>query len=53
MAANTRGSSATHFLNVDLDIYSRSDLQPLVDGFGRKVSVMYVGKLKGKYLQNC
>jgi hypothetical protein len=40
---------ATHFLNVDLDIYSKSDLQPLADGFGRKVTVMYVGKLKGTY----
>jgi hypothetical protein len=49
MAENTRGSSATQFLNVDLDIYSRSDLRPLIDGFGRKVTVMYAGKLKGKY----
>ncbi len=41
--------AATHFLNVDLDIYSRSDLQPLVDGLGHKVAVLYVGKIKGRY----
>jgi len=49
VAANRRGSSATQFLNVDLDIYSRSDLRPLIDGFGRRVTVMNSGKLKGKY----
>jgi len=30
MAARKDDSSATHFLNVDLDIYSMYDLQPLV-----------------------
>jgi len=41
--------SDTHFLNVDLDIYSRSDLQPLVKHLGRKVHVLYVGRARAKY----
>lgn len=39
----------SHFLNVDLDIYSKSDLQPLVDAFGGKVSVLYVGRFRRSY----
>jgi hypothetical protein len=42
-------SDETHFLNVDLDIYSRSDLQPLVDAFGKKVVVLYVGRIRRTY----
>src|SRR5829696_8586239 len=34
----------TTFLNVDLDIYSKFDLQPLVTALGQKVIVMYVGR---------
>jgi hypothetical protein len=41
--------SATHFLNVDLEISSQHDLQPLVDALGRKVRVPYVGREHGKY----
>lgn len=37
----------THFLNVDLDPYSRRDLQPLVKSLGANVIVMYAG-LEGK-----
>jgi hypothetical protein len=40
---------ATHFLNVDLDIYSTHDLQPLVKRFGRRVIVLYVGRVRRKY----
>jgi hypothetical protein len=36
----------THFLNVDLDIYSKRDLQPLVDRVGRKVRVLFAGREK-------
>jgi hypothetical protein len=32
------------FLNVDLDVYSRYDLQPLVNGFGKKVIALYIGR---------
>jgi len=39
----------THFLNVDLDIYSRSDLQPLVSAFGEKVDVLFLGREKRSY----
>jgi hypothetical protein len=42
-------SLVTHFLNVDLDIYSKRDLQPLVDRFGRKVFSLYVGRQGGKF----
>ena len=33
-----------HFLNVDLDIYSKSDLQPLVIALGDRVFVLYLGR---------
>jgi hypothetical protein len=36
----------THFLNVDLDIYSKADLQPLVTALGKKVFVLYVGRIR-------
>jgi hypothetical protein len=36
----------TKFLNVDLDISSKADLQPLVSAMGRKVSLSFVGRVK-------
>ena len=39
----------TEFLNVDLDIYSKHDLQPLVDRLGKKAPPLYVGRERGKY----
>jgi len=42
-------SSTTHFLNVDLDIYSRADLQPLVAALGNKVFALYVGRDNRSY----
>jgi hypothetical protein len=39
-------SKATHFLNVDLDIYSKRDLEALVTALGKKVIVLYVGRLR-------
>jgi hypothetical protein len=41
--------SATHYLNVDLEIYSKRNLQPLAKGFGRKVFVLYVGREYRKF----
>ena len=42
-----RGDPAiTHFLNVDLDIYSKADLRPLVTALGKKVMVLYVGRIR-------
>ncbi len=38
----------TMFLNVDLDILSRHPLEALVAAFGRKVSILHVGK-EGKH----
>ena len=49
MASIEDGSSTTHFLNVDLDIYSRFDLQPLVSGLGRKVIALHVGREGRRY----
>ena len=42
-----RKAPDAQFLNVDLDVYSKSDLQPLVDGFGKKVIPLYVGRDRG------
>ena len=46
MAAN---ADVTHFLNVDLDLYSRSNLEPLVAAMGTKVNVLYMGRHKRTY----
>jgi len=37
-------SKATTFLNVDLDLYSRSNLQPLVAALGQRVFTLHVGR---------
>jgi hypothetical protein len=41
--ADTFEEEATKFLNVDLDIFSKARLEPLVTAFGDKVWVHYVG----------
>ena len=33
----------THFLNVDKDLYSKSDLEPFVAALGKRVIVLYLG----------
>lgn len=43
------GEEGTHFLNVDLDIFSRARLDPIVDAFGEKVFVLHVGKWGRRY----
>jgi hypothetical protein len=47
MNANTQGT--THYLNVDLDLYSEWNLQPLVTAMGKKVYVLYIGRHKRTY----
>jgi len=42
-------NDTTRFLNVDLDIYSISDLQPLVTALGDSVSGLYVGRTRRTY----
>jgi hypothetical protein len=37
------------FANVDLDIHSKSDLQPLVDGLGDEVIDLFVGRVRRTY----
>jgi hypothetical protein len=39
----------TCFLNVDLDICSSSNLQPLVDALGKEVIEMFVGRVRRTY----
>lgn len=42
-------AEATEFLNVDLEVYSKSDLQPLADAMGEKVIALFVGRIKRTY----
>jgi hypothetical protein len=42
MQANA--SDQNFFLNVDLVLYSRTDLQPLVSAMGERVIVLYLGR---------
>lgn len=39
----------TRFLNVDLDVFSASPLQPLAEAFGDRVSVLHVGRHGRRY----
>jgi hypothetical protein len=39
----------THFLNVDLEVFSRAPLDGLVAAFGEKVDVLHVGKWGRRY----
>jgi hypothetical protein len=46
----SKGRAAdTHFLNVDLDIYSTCDLQPLLTALGTTVIVLQIGRIKRTY----
>ena len=33
-----------HFINADLDLYSRSDLRPLVTALSRRICVLHMGR---------
>jgi hypothetical protein len=37
------------FMNVDLDIYSKTNLQPLVDALGSSIIEMWVGRVRRTY----
>jgi hypothetical protein len=41
--------ATTEFLNIDLDLWSKSPLEPLVKAFGRKVLILRVGKERREY----
>ena len=48
--------SETHFINVDLDIWSKRSLAPLVEAFGSKVFLLHEGwedPLYGAHLEMC
>jgi hypothetical protein len=49
MGMVTRTDNTTKFLNVDLDIFAKFDLQPLAAALGRKVNVLYAGRERGLY----
>lgn len=44
-----RDDNTTEFINVDLDLASRSDLQTLLTALGRKVHVLFAGRVGRKY----
>jgi hypothetical protein len=46
---NENTQRTIHFLNVDLDLYSKSNLQPLVTAMGEMVSVLHIGRHKRTY----
>ena len=48
-AAGSFDEEATNFLNVDLDVYSESRLEPLVAAFGDEVCVHYIGREGSRY----
>jgi hypothetical protein len=48
--AVSEDSHVTHFLNVDLDIFSSSDLQPLLDALERKVCVLHAGRERRRHV---
>ena len=49
MSGGRKDVPQTHFLNVDLDLYSKSDLQPLITFLGRKVCLLHAGRYKRSY----
>jgi hypothetical protein len=46
---NSIEEGKTAFLNVDLDIISKSRLEPLVAALGKKVIVLHVGRERSRY----
>jgi hypothetical protein len=42
-------SGETHFMNVDLDVFSSRPLDPLAAAFGKRVIVLYVGGERRRY----
>lgn len=48
-ASSTYDDEATTFLNVDLDIFSRSPLEPLVAALGNEIGIHYVGREGSRY----
>jgi hypothetical protein len=42
-------NEGTQFLNVDLDVFSKVPLDPIVDAFGKKVFVLHAGKWGRRY----
>jgi len=45
---NRNEGQGTEYLNVDLDVIARHDLQPFVAALGRAVTVLYVGPHLGR-----
>ena len=49
MVINSGDAAGTHFLNVDLDIYSARALQRLVTALGKTVIVLHIGRIRRTY----
>jgi hypothetical protein len=49
MGMVTRSDNTTRFLNVDLEILAKFDLQPLAAALGPRVNVLYAGRERGLY----
>jgi len=47
MTFSTEGGEKTRFLNVDLDIYSKANLRPLVAALGKEVFALHLGREGG------
>jgi hypothetical protein len=50
MAGTRSESHLTQFLNVDLDISSRSDLRPLVEALGPRMIKLHAGRERGRHI---
>jgi len=44
-----QGKATANYLNVDLEIRSRSDLQPLADAVADRLFVLHIGKVAGSF----
>jgi hypothetical protein len=49
MVVYDKDLDATHFLNVDLDLYASFSLQSFVTALGKKVGVHHVGRTRRTY----
>ena len=43
MPVREQDQEETHFLNVDVDVWSKARLEPLIAAFGRRIGIHYVG----------
>ncbi len=49
MTMKKRRLETTDYLNVDLELFSKSSLEPFVKAMGDKIMVLFVGRIKRTY----